>query len=93
MQLDKNWLNFKNHFKDAQTELKYIHGPTMHQAGFHHTNMLSEQLRTTIDTQGAEMLAILQELVIADNNPPIEDMPPPKSPPAPVANAVAHIDV
>ena len=34
-----------------------------------------------------------QDLVIVDNNTPIEDMLPPIAPPAPVANSVAHIDV
>ena len=43
--------------------------------------------------QGTEMLTTLQELVIADNNPPIEDMTPPTAPPAPAANAIAHTDV
>ena len=89
----KTWPNFKKHFNDAQTELKDIHGPTMQQAGFHHTNMLAEQLRITIETQRTEMLAILQEIVIADNNSPIEGMPPPTAPPAPVENTVVHTDV
>ena len=36
---------------------------------------------------------MLQERVIADNNPPIENMPSPISPLAPAANNVAHTDV
>ena len=39
------------------------------------------------------MLAMLQELVVADNNSLIEEMPPPTAPPAPAANAVAHTDI
>ena len=59
VQLDKTWLNFKTHFKDTQTELKDIRRPTMQQSGFHHINMLAEQLRATIDTQGTDILAML----------------------------------
>ena len=55
--------------------------------------MLSEQLRITINTQGTEILAMLQELVVADNNSPIEEMPPPTAPPTPAENAVAHTNV
>ena len=47
----------------AQTELKDIRGPTMQQAGSHHANMLAEQLCTTINGQGAEMLVMLQEII------------------------------
>ena len=39
------------------------------------------------------MLAMLQELAIVDNNPPIEDMPPYTAPQAPAANAVTHTNV
>ena len=65
----------------------------MQHSGFHHPNIFAEQLRTTIDTQGTEMLAMLQELVIVYNNPSIEDMPPPTASPDPAANAVVHTDV
>ena len=65
----------------------------MQHAGFHHANMLNEQLHSTIDTPGTEMMAMLQELVIVDNNPPLEDMPPPTDPPAPTVNTVAHTEV
>ena len=39
----------------------------MQQAVYHHANMLAEKIWTTIDGQGAEMLAMLQE--IAAGNP------------------------
>ena len=93
VQPDKTWLNFKNHFKDVQTELKDIHGPTMQQVGFHHANMLAEQLRTKIDTQGTEILVMLQDLFITDNSPPIEDMPPPTALLAPTASVAAHTNM
>ena len=32
---------FKTHFRESQTELREIGGPTIEQAGFHHTNMLA----------------------------------------------------
>ena len=83
---DKTWPNLKLNFKDDQTELKDIRGPTIQQAGYHHVKILTQQLRTTIDTQGAKMLAMLQDLAaIQDANPPVEASPPP----APAANAVA----
>ena len=85
----KTWPNFKIHFKDAQSELKDIRGPTMQQAGYHHANMLAEQLRATMDNQGNEMLAMLQGLTEANTNPPTEEV----LPPAPAANAAAHVDV
>ena len=47
---DKTWLNFKQHFKDYQIELKDKRGPTMQQDRFHLTNMLADQLCTTIET-------------------------------------------
>ena len=90
--LDKTWENFKLHFKDAQTELKAIRGPTMQQAGYHHANMLATQLRTTMDNQSSQMLAMIQDLVVTDNNPPNEEMPPPP-PTQQTANATAHTDV
>ena len=62
----------------------------MQHAGYHHAKMLAEHLRDMINTQGIEMLAILQELVIGDDNPHIEVISPPTSPPAPAANTVAH---
>ena len=55
--------------------------------------MLADQLCTTIDTQGTEMLAIFQELVVVDNNFLIEKNQPPKAPSAPTVNVTAHTDV
>ena len=62
----------------------------MQQAGYHQANMLAQQLRTTIDTQGTEMIAMLQDFAaVQDANPPVEAPPPP----APVANAVLQTEV
>jgi hypothetical protein len=87
---DQTWPKFKTHFKAAQTELKAIRGPTMQQVGYHHANMLAQQLRSTIDSQGTEMLAMLQDIT-TNVNPPLEEQP--QAPPAPAANAVAHTDI
>ena len=42
----------------------------MQQAGYHHANMLAEQLRTDLQAQGTEMLAIIKETAAANINPP-----------------------
>ena len=81
----KTWALFKTHFKNAQTKLKEIRGPTMQHAGYHHANMLAEQLCTDFQVQGTKVLAIVQELAEANANPPTETV---QLPPAPVANAV-----
>ena len=53
--------------------------------------MLAQQLRASIDSQGTEMLAMLQDLTTKVNPPQVEDRP--TAPPAPAANAVAHTDI
>ena len=88
-ELDKTWPNFKSHFKDAQTELKDIHGLTMQQAGYHHANMLAQYLQATMEIQGTEIITILQDFAaVQDANPPVEALPP-----APAAKALAQTDV
>ena len=83
------WDTFKVHFKDAQTKLKEIRGPIMQQAGYHHANMLAEQLCADLRLQGIEMLALVQSMANIDNNPPVyEAQHRPQPPPVPVANAV-----
>ena len=73
----KTWTIFKSHFKDAQAELKDIRGPTIQQAGYHHAKMLATKLREDLQLQGADILALVQEIANADNNPPIDDAQPP----------------
>ena len=63
--LQKTWTNFKSHFRQAQTELKEIRGPTMQQAGYHHANMLAQQMRNDLENQQTEMLAMVQNMVQA----------------------------
>ena len=58
--------NFQKHFIDAQLELKAICGPTMQQAGYHHANMLAAQLEATINTQGTDMLEMLQAIQLSE---------------------------
>ena len=61
----------------------------MQQAGYHHANVLAQQIQTSIGAQGTEMLAMLQDFaVVQDANPPVEAQPP-----APAANSVAQTDV
>ena len=86
---DKTWDKFKTHFKAVQMELKDIRGLTMQQVSYHYANMLAAQLRTTIDGQGAEMLVILQNIVVdsPDNPPQLEEIQ------NPVANAVVQEDI
>ena len=65
----QNMGTFKTHFKNTQAKLKETRGPTMQQAGYHHVNRLSQQLRTYLQAQGTKILALVQELAI-NSNPP-----------------------
>ena len=71
LKTSKTWLQFKTHFQKAQTEVKDIRGPSMQQVGYHDTNMLAEHLRTSIDAEGTEILAMISKLALQDSNPPI----------------------
>jgi hypothetical protein len=72
---NKNWTNFKSHFKQAQSELKEIRGPTMQQAGYHHVNMLAAQLRIDMDNRNNEMLAMVQTQLMEPEDSPVPDNP------------------
>ena len=72
----------------------------MQQAGYHHANMLASQLQATIDSQGTEMIEMLQGLqglATDDNAPNVHPTPPTTQaqipPPHPTANAAAQPDV
>ena len=80
---------FKTHFKNAQAELKEIRGPMMQQAGYHHANILAQQLHMNLQVQGNEILALVYELVVNKNPPDEEDQPLP----APAANAIIQTTV
>ena len=54
----KTWDNLKTYFMEAQTELKEIWVPTMHQSCYHHANMLATQLRADLDAYNSHMLAM-----------------------------------
>ena len=89
----KTWDTFKVHFKDAHTKLKEIRGPTIQQADYHHANMFAEQLYADLQLQGMEMLALVQSMVI-DDNQPVEEIQPPLHPQRePVANVVMQDNV
>ena len=60
---DKIWSNFKPLFRASQVELKEIRGPTMHQAGYHHANMLAQQSRTDLTNQLTKILTMVQKLL------------------------------
>ena len=83
---DKTWENFKSHFRSAQVELKEIRGPTMQQAGYHHANMLAQQMREELSNQQTEMLAMMQNLVV-----PEQEEHEPTIAPAPAANAAINM--
>ena len=60
---EKTWKKFKEHFTAAQKQLKAIRGPTMQQAGYHHANMLAEQLKTDMQRRDQELFSVLQSVV------------------------------
>ena len=59
----KTWTRFKTHFTTAQKQLKAIRGPTMQQAGYHHANMLAEQLKTCMEHRDQELFSAIQSVV------------------------------
>ena len=83
---NKTWDSFKTHFRNAQTELKEIRGPTMQQAGYHHANMLASQMRVDLNNQQADMLALMQGIVVQDQ-PPAQEVMEDNTPVQQVANA------
>ena len=58
----------------------------MQQAGYHHANMLTQQLRDDLTNQQTEMLAMMQNLVIPEQEPFNE----PEIAPQPAANAAVN---
>ena len=89
----KTWDTFKVNFKDAQTELKVIRGPTMQQAGYHHANMLVDWLCADLQLHGAEILALVHSMVINDNQSVENVQTPPYSQLEPAANATIQDNV
>mmetsp|Transcript_14780 Transcript_14780/g.21115 ORF Transcript_14780/g.21115 Transcript_14780/m.21115 type:complete len:393 (+) Transcript_14780:111-1289(+) len=67
--VEKTWAKCKSHFKNVQYELKDIRGPTMQQAGYHHANLLAEQLRQDITTQNHQLMAMVQTMQTMETNP------------------------
>ena len=65
-QADKTWANFKTHFHEAQLQLKQIRGPTMQQSGFHHANMLAQELTTKFEEhlaiRDSQLLSVMQSI-------------------------------
>ena len=55
------------HFHEAQLQLKKIRGLTMQQAGYHHSNVLAQELSTQIQEQLAQrdnqLLSVIQFLL------------------------------
>ena len=62
----KTWAEFKKHFHEAQLQLKKIRGPNMQQAGYHHANVLAQeigqQLQAQMELRDSKMLAVLQQI-------------------------------
>lgn len=63
---DKTWTNLKEHFCDAQLELRKIRGPTMMQAGFVHANHLAKEMRQEMQASNTELLNILTRMEAQD---------------------------
>lgn len=81
-QQEKTWPNFKTHFHEAQLQLKRIRGPTMHQTGYHHANVLAQELSTQIQQQleqrDEQLLSVIQampSLTDASSSSDSEDPP------------------
>ena len=66
---DKNWINFKLHFNEAQKQLKAIRGPTMQQAGYHQLNMLAHQFRSELEERDNDLLTVLKSMDTATTAP------------------------
>ena len=58
----------------------------MQQAGYHHANMLASQMRVDLNNQQAEMLALMQDIVVQDQ-PPAQEVIEDNAPVQQVANA------
>ena len=69
----------------------------MQQAGYHHANMLATQLEVTINTQGTEVLEMLQAMQLDKDAPNGDPHQPPEHQPiplqSPAANAAVQQDV
>ena len=66
----KTWAKFKSHFTEAQRQLKAIRGPTMQQAGYHHANMLAEQLKSDMERRDNDLFSVIQSVVDSTASPP-----------------------
>ena len=75
---NKNQNRFKQHFKDAQKQLKAIRGPTMQQAGYHHANHPAQQLWSDIQQQDQDLLTVLQHAIETNST----TSPPARTPPS-----------
>ena len=80
---DKTWVNFKQHFTTAQTELKRVRGPTMRNTPFHQANQMAEHLTHRFDNLKADLMATLQDIATPTEQ---ESVPPP----APSMHATAN---
>ena len=74
---NKNWNRFKQHFKDAQKQLKVVRGPTMQQSGYHIANHLAQQLRSDIQQRDQYLLKVLQHAIKTNSttSPPVHTPP------------------
>ena len=87
---DKTWANFKTHFHEAQLQLKKIRGPTMQQAGYHHANVLAQELSRQIQQQLAQrdeqLLSVIQSIPSLAETSSSSDSD--DTPPSQIANSV-----
>ena len=87
---NKTWSCFKQHFKDAQKQLKAIRGPTMQQAGYHHANSLAHQLRLDIQQRDNDLLTVLQHAMNTNSTASPPATSPPSIAPTDISTVTEH---
>ena len=59
---NKTWVALKSHFSHAQEDLKAIRGPTMAQAGYHHINMIANDIWNEFTHTHTELVNLIAAL-------------------------------
>ena len=87
---NKTWDRFKQHFKDAQKQLKAIRGLTMQQAGYHHANSLAQQLRSDIQQRDQDLLTVLQHAIETNSTASPRGASQPSVAPTEISTVTSH---
>ena len=72
---NKTWELFKEHFQDAQSTLKDIRGPTMAQAGYHAANLLASEIRSELEQNQLQMIALMKNMHPEENMNEYHEVP------------------